>query len=441
MSITRPETNVVVVEDDPASADVLQRRLQANGMSVSVGRTGADGLALIRERHPDLVLLDVGLPDTDGYDVCLQVKSDGATADIPVIFLSARGDVFDKVRGLSCGASDYLTKPFHPAELLARVDAVLAQSRRMRSPRLAKPAEASPVGRAVAIVALADPTRRERAERILAPQFDFAAAGDGRGADLLVVDADAAVPPVAQTDELLAGPAILKIAPTEGASHADAIALNDELARIADLAVRERQLGRDVDAAANALVALATAFESHDRSTMGHSERVASRAVGIARRLGMDDAEARNVRLGALLRDIGNSRLPIGLVRKATELSPEERTAIEGHPILGAELLSGFRPLARLLPIIRSHHEHLDGSGYPDGLRAPQIPLEVRIVAVADRFEALLIDRPDRTAVAAIQAVAILQQAVQRGELDAAVVAALAAGVRNDPQEGDGKHA
>jgi len=218
MSIIRPETSVVVVEDDPASADVLQRRLQANGMTVSVGRTGADGLQLIRESHPDLVLLDVGLPDTDGYDVCLQVKSDGATADIPVIFLSARGDVFDKVRGLSCGAADYLTKPFHPAELLARVDAVLAQSRRVRSPRLVKPAETTRVGRALAVVALADPIRRERAERILGSRFDLAAADDGRSADLLVVDADAAVPPTAptvQTDELLAGPAILRIAPAD----------------------------------------------------------------------------------------------------------------------------------------------------------------------------------------------------------------------------------
>jgi response regulator RpfG family c-di-GMP phosphodiesterase len=435
MTIIRPDTSVVVVEDDPASADVLQRRLQANGMTVSVGRTGADGLALIRERHPDLILLDVGLPDTDGYDVCLQVKSDGATADIPVIFLSARGDVFDKVRGLSCGASDYLTKPFHPAELLARVDAVLAQSRKVRSPRLAKPPEASRVGRAVAVVALTDPSRRERAERILAPLFDIAAAGDGRGADLLVIDADAAVP---HGGELLAAPAVLRIASADGPAREDAIALNDELARIADLAVRERQLVRDVDAAANALVALATAFESHDRSTMGHSERVASRAAGIATRLGLDDASCRIVRLGALLRDIGNSKLPLGLVRKAAELSPEERSAIERHPILGEELLAGFRPLARLLPIIRSHHEHLDGSGYPDGLRAPQIPLEVRIVAVADRFEALLIDRPDRPAVVAAEAVAILQQAVQRGELDAAAVAALAAGVRNNEQEGDG---
>ena len=433
MTLVRPETSVVVVEDDPASADVLQRRLQANGMTVSVGRTGADGLALIRESHPDLVLLDVGLPDTDGYDVCLQVKSDAATADIPVIFLSARGDVFDKVRGLSCGASDYLTKPFHPAELLARVDAVLAQARRVRSPRLAKPAETSHAGRAVAIVALADPSRRQHAETILAPLFDLAAVDDGRGADLLVVDADAAILDAGE----LVGPAVLRIVSADGPAREDAIALNDELARIADLVVRERQLGRDVDAAANALVALATAFESHDRSTMGHSERVASRATGIAKRLGLDEASARTVRLGALLRDIGNSKLPIGLVRKATELTPEERAAIERHSILGEELLAGFRPLARLLPIIRSHHEHLDGSGYPDRLRAPQIPLEVRIVAVADRFEALLIDRPDRPAVAAAEAVAFLKQAVQRGELDAAAVAALAAGVRSDQEEGD----
>ena len=71
-------TSVVIVEDDPASADVLQRRLQANGMKVAVGKDGAEGLALVREIVPDLVLLDVMLPDTDGYDVCLRIKSDGA---------------------------------------------------------------------------------------------------------------------------------------------------------------------------------------------------------------------------------------------------------------------------------------------------------------------------------------------------------------------------
>jgi putative two-component system response regulator len=427
LNVMPTETSVVVVEDDPASADVLQRRLQANGMSVSVGRTGSDGLALIRELHPDLVLLDVGLPDTDGYDVCLQVKSDSATADIPVIFLSARGDVFDKVRGLSCGASDYLTKPFHPAELLARVDAVLSQSRRVRGPRLAKPAELARVGRPTAIIALADVARRERAELILGPKFEIIPIGaEGRAVDLLIVDADANVASQMGND----GPAVLRVAPAGAPANPDTVVLNDELARIADLAVRERQLGRDVDAAADALIALAMAFESHDRATAGHSERVASRAVAIAKALGLDAQTCQTIRVGALLRDIGNTKLPLGLVRTRGEITAAERKQIEQHPALGQELLLPFRPLARLLPIVRSHHEHLDGSGYPDGLKAPQIPLEVRIVAVADRYEALRIARPDRPAMSADAAVQILQQSVQRGELDAAVVAALAASVR-----------
>jgi response regulator RpfG family c-di-GMP phosphodiesterase len=432
----RNDTSVVVVEDDPASADVLQRRLQANGMTVSVGRTGGDGLALIRELHPDLVLLDVGLPDTDGYDVCLQVKSDSATSDIPVIFLSARGDVFDKVRGLSCGASDYLTKPFHPAELLARVDAVLSQSRRVRGPRLAKQPDPGHTGRPTAIVALADPARRERAELILGPGFEIIAAGaEGRAVDLLVVDADASVATEMGHD----GPAVLRVAAAGAPASIDTVSLSDELARIADLAVRERLLGRDVDAAAEALISLAMAFESHDRATAGHSERVANRAVAIAKALGLDSATCQTIRVGALLRDIGNTKLPLGLVRFRSELSAAERTQIERHPILGQELLAPFRPLARLLPIVRSHHEHLDGSGYPDGLKAPQIPLEVRIVAVADRFEALRIARPDRVGMSADAAVQILQQAVQRGELDAAVVAALATGARgNDRGEATG---
>lgn len=427
MNAMQSETSVVVVEDDPASADVLQRRLQANGMSVSVGRTGGDGLALIRELHPDLVLLDVGLPDTDGYDVCLQVKSDSATADIPVIFLSARGDVFDKVRGLSCGASDYLTKPFHPAELLARVDAVLSQSRRVRGPRISKPAEVARVGRPTAIVALAETARRERAEQILGPKFEIIPIGaEGRAVDLLVVDADANVASQMGSE----GPTVLRVAPAGAPASPDTVVLNDELARIADLAVREHQLGRDVDAAADALIALAMAFESHDRSTAGHSERVAGRAVAIAKALGLDSQTCQNIRVGALLRDIGNTKLPLGLVRSRGEITAAERAQIEQHPVLGQELLAAFRPLARLLPIVRSHHEHLDGSGYPDGLKAPQIPLEVRIVAVADRYEALRIARPDRPAMSADAAVQILQQSVQRGELDAAVVAALAAGVR-----------
>jgi len=422
----KPATKVVVIEDDPASADVLQRRLQANGMTVAVGRDGGEGLALVKSIVPDLVLLDVMLPDTDGYDVCLRIKSDGNIAHIPVIFLSARGEVVDKVRGLSCGAADYVTKPWNAAELLARIDAVLAQARRARPPRLEKPSARPERARPMVAIALSEGGRRHRAQRLLTGRFDVLEEG-GQAADLVLVDAGGVVPADLADDET----AVLEIVGDGVAPGPDAARLDDELARIASLLVRERRITRDLDAASDALITLATALEAHDRSTMGHSERVAARAVAIAQVLGMDESAVRTIRLGALLRDIGNAKLPPALVQKQGALSVSERKLVERHPIHGEDILKGLAPLRSILPIVRSHHERLDGRGYPDGLHADDLPLEVRVVTVADRFEALLVNRTDRVAVSEPEAVRILQGAVSRGELDPAVVAALAAQVRS----------
>jgi len=424
-SSTTP-TRVVVVEDDPASADVLQRRLQANGMNVAVGRDGAEGLALVREIVPDLVLLDVMLPDTDGYDVCLRIKSDGAIAHIPVIFLSARGEVVDKVRGLSCGAADYVTKPWNAAELLARIDAVLLQARNARPPRLEPPAARPQRARPVAAIALKDGARRAAAERLLARGFDIARDGSA-AVDLVLID-EGATPEPAMTDGTTA---VLVVAKGPETPAAEFARLDGDLPRHAELLVREMRLVRDMGAAADALITLATSLEAHDRFMMGHSERVAARAVSVAEMLGLDQTAIGTIRLGALLRDVGNAKLPPPIVHNAGELTSLERESVEQHPLLGEELLRHVSPLAPILPIVRWHHERLDGRGYPDHLPAEKIPLEVRIVSVADRFEALLVDRPDRAAISEAEAVRILQGAVGRGELDPAVVAALAARVRS----------
>src|SRR5213596_273637 len=426
--VTAEATKVVVVEDDPASADVLRRRLQANGMHVDVAGDGVGGLRLVQEVRPDLVLLDVMLPDTDGYDVCLRIKSDPETADIPVIFLSARGEVVDKVRGLSCGAADYITKPFQAAELLARIDAVLGQARNPRVPRLGRPIERAPGERLVARVAIADPALREHGQQLLASRFDLADADETP--DVVIVEGSAAIP--ADVPEDVA--AIRVSTGRAGNDGNEVIPVDAQLPRIVDLLVRERSLDQDLQAAAEALIVLASAIGSHDRPSAGHGERVASRAVQIGRALGLDDSTRMTIRLGALLRDVGNARLSAAILTKSGELSPEERAMLERHPILGEEILSGFKRLSGLLPIVRHHHERLDGTGYPDGLRAEQIPLEVRIVSVADRFEALVADRADRPAVSEQEAIRILQSAVARGELDAAVVAALATQVRSGGQ-------
>jgi putative two-component system response regulator len=280
--------------------------------------------------------------------------------------------------------------------------------------------------RPLAAVALRDGARRLTAERLLAPRFDIANDG-AAGVDLVLVD-DGVTPDRALVDD---GTAVLVVARPGETPASEFARLDSELPRHAELVVREMRLVRDMGAAADALISLATALESHDRFLLGHSERVASRAVSIAGLLGLDQAAIGTVRLGALLRDVGNAKLPPPIVHKAGELTQHEREAVERHPLIGEELLRHVTPLAPILPIVRWHHERLDGGGYPDKLQAEKIPLEVRIVSVADRFEALLVDRPDRAAVSEPEAVRILQGAVGRGELDPAVVAALAAQVRS----------
>jgi HD-GYP domain-containing protein (c-di-GMP phosphodiesterase class II) len=342
-----------------------------------------------------------------------------------VIFLSARGEVVDKVRGLSCGAADYITKPFQAAELLARIDAVLGQARNPRVPRLGRPIERAPGERLVGRVAIADPALREHVEQLLLSRFDLADANDTP--DVVLVEGNAAIPADLPEDVAVVRVSVGRA----GNDGVEVIPVDAQLPRIVDLLVRERSLDHDLQAAAEALIVLAAAIGSHDRPGTGHGERVASRAVQIGRALGLDESTRMTIRLGSLLRDVGNARVPAAILAKSGELSPEERAMLERHPILGEEILSGFKRLSGLLPIVRHHHERLDGSGYPDGLRAEQIPLEVRIVSVADRFEALVADRPDRPAVTETEAVRILQSAVARGELDAAVVAALASKVRS----------
>jgi DNA-binding response OmpR family regulator len=117
----------VVVEDEPTIADAVAARLRADGHTVLVARDGVEGLALCRRERPDLVVLDLMLPELDGYEVCRQVQ---AERPVPVIMLTARGEESDVVVGLRLGADDYVTKPFSPRELSARVDALLRRAGR-----------------------------------------------------------------------------------------------------------------------------------------------------------------------------------------------------------------------------------------------------------------------------------------------------------------------
>ncbi|HSB42832.1 MAG TPA: response regulator [Methylomirabilota bacterium] len=120
---------VLIVEDEPDIRDLLVFHLEREGYQVTKSRSGAEAVRLARAAPPDLVLLDLMLPEMDGLEVCRRLRRDPATQAVPIVMLTARGDEVDRVLGLELGADDYVVKPFSPRELVARIRAVLRRAR------------------------------------------------------------------------------------------------------------------------------------------------------------------------------------------------------------------------------------------------------------------------------------------------------------------------
>ena len=120
---------IVLAEDEPQTAKLVEFKLRKEGYQVTWKENGEEALEAIKREKPDLILLDVMMPVMDGYEVLRQVKENEGLKDIPVIMLTARAQERDVVKGIDSGAEDYITKPFHPAELLARVKRILGKPR------------------------------------------------------------------------------------------------------------------------------------------------------------------------------------------------------------------------------------------------------------------------------------------------------------------------
>jgi DNA-binding response OmpR family regulator len=134
------DSTVLVVDDEPRILQFLEENLRADDFSVLTASRGEEAIDVLRRAHPDIVVLDVVLPDMSGYDVCRRLRSGDAVVDpwdpdVPIIMLSAKAEPTDRIRGLERGADDYLTKPFHYPELLARIAALLKRVRRVQERR------------------------------------------------------------------------------------------------------------------------------------------------------------------------------------------------------------------------------------------------------------------------------------------------------------------
>ncbi|MFN0180300.1 MAG: HD domain-containing phosphohydrolase [Gemmatimonadales bacterium] len=160
------------------------------------------------------------------------------------------------------------------------------------------------------------------------------------------------------------------------------------------------------------LKALARTIDANSPWTAGHSERVTAISLRIATAMGLSEDELDSLHRGGLLHDIGKIGVPGSIIDKAASLTEEERALIQRHPVIGAEILSPLPVFAGAIPIVRWHHEALNGSGYPDRLIGDQIPLKVRILTVGDVWDALTSERPYRGAWPFDEALRFLQARV-----------------------------
>jgi len=132
------DEKILIIEDDQDILEMLEYNLREEGYDTFSALNGKDGIALAKKEQPNLIILDIMLPILDGFEVCRMLKSDEIAAQIPVIILSAKSQETDKIVGLELGADDYVTKPFSPRELIARIRAILRRGKEQRSDRRIK---------------------------------------------------------------------------------------------------------------------------------------------------------------------------------------------------------------------------------------------------------------------------------------------------------------
>jgi putative nucleotidyltransferase with HDIG domain len=252
--------------------------------------------------------------------------------------------------------------------------------------------------------------RRERDELLANPRH-------------LALRADAAPRTYLLTETLRPPVLVLPLVQEQDITGLIAIGTGDDVAdpetwsearRLADrvaLAVGNVQLLTRLDAlSAGTVLAFARAIDANSPWTAGHSERVTRVALEIGRQLQLAAAELDTLERGGLLHDIGKIAVPPAVLDKSGRLTDEEWVVMRRHPLVGCEILAPIPAFADALPIVRSHHERMDGTGYPDRLYGDDIPYLARVLAVADVFDALASDRPYRAGMTTTDACGIIQK-------------------------------
>jgi len=194
------------------------------------------------------------------------------------------------------------------------------------------------------------------------------------------------------------------------------------IARVKSL-LRLKEFTDELENVDSVLCTLGLIVEGRDPYTEGHCERLSVRAADLGRHLGLDEDSLVALKRGGYLHDLGKIAVPDEILKKGSDLTPDEWQIMKLHPITGENICRPLRSLHLVLPIIRHHHEHTDGSGYPDGLTGPEIPVLPRILQVVDIYDALRTARSYKPALSHEQAAQTMRAEAERGLWDAELVA------------------
>lgn len=189
------------------------------------------------------------------------------------------------------------------------------------------------------------------------------------------------------------------------------------LARVRSL-LNQKAYTDELERAESVLCALALSIEGKDPYTEGHCERLSHYSVQLGKRVGLPEEQLIALRRSGIVHDIGKVAVPDAILLKPGRLTSQEMEVIRQHPIVGERICAPLNSFRGVLPIIRHHHEKLDGSGYPDGLKGGAIPLGARILTIVDVFDALTTERPYKSALSRDEALQVMEDEVNRGWWD-----------------------
>jgi response regulator RpfG family c-di-GMP phosphodiesterase len=439
---------ILCVDDEPGNLKLLERTLSPSGYLVIKANDGQEALDIIGSRKIDLVLTDVIMPGIDGFETCRRIKEDERYRHIPVVMITALGSKTDRINGIEAGTDEFLSKPYDHGEVLARVKMLLRtkQLDEMLDDSYDNIQHLTSFGSHIMtsfrpsgfdlmsqIDSLANEIIRKEADIAGRPTTVLVRIFNGNTCEWhrYVYDSgrlkrssiDLTTPLSTSNNDTACfcnsplsmsrfRPLVESLAsmdiPVENMTcylstmaHVFALNYGREVTRF-DAAVLESlamqalffmhlaiQIRESDDAFGYTVHSLARASEANDEDTGDHILRVGEYCAIVAGRLGLAEQWVQSIKLQATLHDVGKVHTPSDILKKAGQLSPDEWKIMKLHTVKGAKIIGGHPKFVIAKQIALSHHERWDGSGYPFGYSGARIPLEARIMNIADQYDAL----------------------------------------------------